>query len=81
MIQNTHPPPKKPTKKDRPQNGVECKRRWENQRWGGRKKVMRQPVIKKKIFKYVSNKGSAREKAHPVKDDKGNLLSKEADIT
>lgn len=43
--------------------------------------VTQQAVIKKKIFKYVSNKGSAREKVHPVKDDKGILLSKEADIT
>lgn len=38
-------------------------------------------MIKKKIFKYMRNKGSAGETVRPMKDGKGNLLSKEADIT
>ena len=38
-------------------------------------------MIKKKIFKSMKNKGSAGETAHPMKDGKGSLLSKEADIT
>lgn len=29
-------------------------------------------MIKKKIFKYMRNKGSAGETAHPMKDGKGN---------
>lgn len=38
-------------------------------------------MVKKKIFKYMRNKGSAGETAHPMKDGKGNLLSKGSDIT
>lgn len=40
-----------------------------------------QAVIRKKIFKYMRNKVLAGEKALLMKDCKGNLLSREADIT
>jgi len=38
-------------------------------------------MIKHKIFKYARNKGSAGERVPSMKDGKGNLLSKETDIT
>lgn len=40
-----------------------------------------QAMIRKKIFKYMRNKVLAGETAPLMKDCKGNLLSREADIT